>query len=270
MPADPERRVSADAERFLRALHPRDALETIGPGTIRVGVSGDVPTDYVDGGRHVGIHGEVRSRVAEILDLVVEPVEMAWPEMLPALAAREIDLPGLGTAWTPERGKQFRYSQPFQYFFYGVAGRNAPPFFEIGELQGTTVSAEAGCFNNDELAAFLGSGPVTLRATPGEIVADLLEGRCEIAIYDFPVLVRMLESEPAGAGFDVVPFRLDPRFPLTTGRFSCHLAFHLDAVGLHMAAGLALDALAHAGELDAIYGRYGFGAAELRSIVPGG
>jgi polar amino acid transport system substrate-binding protein len=260
--------LSPVVQAFLRAVHPRDSLETLTPGRLRVAVSGDVPTDYLEGGRHVGIHGEVRTRVAEILELDVEPVHMAWPEMLPALADRKIDLPGLGTAWTPERAISFRYTQPFQYFFYGVARRNSGSLVDLEELRGRTVSAEAGCFNNDELAAFLGRGVATLRATPAEIVADLLEGRCEVAVYDFPVLVRMLRDDPRAAGVEVAPFRLDPRHPLTTGRFSCHLAFRRDAPSLHMAADLALDALKRAGELDAIYRRYGFAEAELLSVVP--
>jgi ABC-type amino acid transport substrate-binding protein len=266
--AMPTRSLPSDVVTFLQARFPVEMLETISAGELRVGVSGDLPTDYVDDGAYVGIHGEVKSRVAEMLGLTVSTVSLEWPEMLEALAALTIDLPGLGTAWTPDRARRFRFTQPFQFFFYGVASLRADALVDVVSLRDATVSAEAGCFNNDELLGLLGASALTLRATPGEIVADLCEGRAEVAVYDYPVLARLLAAQAEGGRFCLRQFRFDERYPQTTERFACHFVFRADAVNLQMAADLAIDALKQSGELAALYERYGFGGDDLLSMAP--
>jgi ABC-type amino acid transport substrate-binding protein len=254
--------------KFLRARFPVETLETISVGELRVGVSGDLPTDYIDQGAYVGIHGEVKSRVAEILGLTVSMVTLEWPAMLDALEARQIDLPGLGTAWTPSRARSFRFTQPFQFFFYGVASLRSDELIDVESLRDATVSAEAGCFNNDELLGLLGARALILRARPGEIVADLCEGRVEVAVYDYPVLEQLLAAHAEGAGFSLRQFRFDERYPQTTGRFPCHFVFRGHAINLQIAADLAIDALKQSGELAALYARYGFADDNLLSMAP--
>jgi ABC-type amino acid transport substrate-binding protein len=254
--------------KFLRARFPVESLETISVGELRVGVSGDIPTDYMEHGAYAGIHGEVKLRMAEILGLTVVTVSLAWPAMLDALAARQIDLPGLGTSWTPGRARRFRFTQPFQFFFYGVASLRKEVLVDVVSLRDAKVSAEAGCFNNDELLGLLGARGLILRETPAEIVADLCEGRAEVAVYDYPVLERLLDEQAGGERFSLGQFRFDERYPQTTGRFPCHLVFRGDAVNLQTAADLAIDALKQSGELAALYARYGFAGDDLLSIVP--
>ena len=52
------------AVAMIRAFHPIELLETIQPGTLTVACTGERPTDYVVDGEIMGIHGEVRRRVA--------------------------------------------------------------------------------------------------------------------------------------------------------------------------------------------------------------
>ena len=253
---------------LLRARYPVDVLETVESGVLTIGSHGDIPTDYVQDGEYLGIHGEIRRRIAEILGLAVKPVAIVWPSILPSLEAGKIDVPGVGTGWTPERARIFRFTQPFQYFFYGVAQEGEILKCDLASLNGRKVAAEDKSFNNQELAAFLGEANLTLRATLDEIMHDLFEGRIDVAVYDFPVIKDALARRPEGSRFTMGHFRFGPKYPLTTGRFPCYVVFRSDAINLQAAAELALDALKISGELEAIYARYGFAEERLLSIMP--
>jgi len=255
------------AAEMIRILHPPESLETLEPGLLAVAYSGDAPTDYVNAGRLLGIHGEVRRRVAEILGLGVKAIAMPFPSMLPALRAREIDLPGIGTGWHAERARIFRYTQPYQYFFFGLAHSAGQELNEIGELIGHRITAIDGSFNNDELGKCVGLSNVKFHATLDQVVADLIHGVSEAAVYDHPNIKLALARHELGGRFRVSTFRFDARYPLTTGRFPNHLLFHGDAVRLHAAACLAVDLLKTSGELSEIYRRYTFADEHLLSIV---
>jgi hypothetical protein len=59
------------------------------------------------------------------------------------------------------------------------------------------VTAIDASFNNGELVAFLGDEQVLLRPTLGEVIADLVEGRSDVAIYDLPNIKLALARHPA-------------------------------------------------------------------------
>jgi polar amino acid transport system substrate-binding protein len=260
--------VGRDAADLIRLLHPPNALETLERGVLTVAYSGDLPTDYLEDGRLAGIHGEVRRRVADLLGLEVRAVAMTFPRMLPALEAHEIDLPGIGTAWTEDRAETFLYTQPYQYFFFGVAHSHRPELRDLRALRGRTVTAIDASFNNGELVAFLGDEQVLLRPTLGEVIADLVEGRSDVAIYDLPNIKLALARHPAGSRFRVDSLRFDPDYPLTTGRFPNHFVFRRSAVHLCAAADLALDLLRASGELEAIYAKHDLADQRMLSLVP--
>jgi ABC-type amino acid transport substrate-binding protein len=240
---------------------------------LRIAYTGDRPTDYLDDGRLVGIHGEVRTRVAAILGLEVATVEMPFVEMIPALERREIDTLAIGTAWTPSRARAFQYTQPYQYFFFGVAHRGGAPAgraLELERVLGASVSALDGSFNNEELAPLMAAAGGTLRlgATLDAVVADLLGGISQFGVYDFPNIAQALARADPDGGWRVDPLRFDGRFPLNTARMPLRLMFDGDAVHLRGASDLAIDALELSGELAAIYARHGFDPRDLLSLTP--
>jgi L-cystine transport system substrate-binding protein len=257
------------AVEMIRAFHPVDVLETLEPGVLRVACTGEPPTDYVEDGQIMGIHGEVRRRVADILALDAQPVQMNFPDMIPALEAGEIDLPGIGTAWTEHRARSFQMTQPFQYFFFGVAVRDGPATVPLPSVAGRRISTLTGSFNNDEVAAAVAEhgGSVTLHDELGGVLSDLESGAGEVAIYDHPNIAMAIAERETLSGFTVKRLTFDRRYPLTTGRVACRLVMRGEARRLAEGARLAIDLLRSTGELVRIYERHGAGE-ELLGLDP--
>jgi ABC-type amino acid transport substrate-binding protein len=251
----------------IRVLFPVERLETIHRGKLTVGYSGEHPTDWIASGRLAGVHGGVATRVAEMLGLDLEVVRMPWPSMLPAVQARRIDVPGLAASWTEDRGRSFSFTQPFQYYFLGVMQPRDSEVLDVEDLRDHKVGVIAGCWNNPELEAFLGSQLVVSYKELPPLVEDVISGRIEFGIYDLPNIRWMLNSLGDGSSFHVLPFHFSQRFPRTTSRAPVYLVFDKEAVNLRTASDLALDFLKTSGELQHMYAEYGFGADDLLSMV---
>lgn len=251
-----------DAGAAIAALHPLYRLETLTSGRLVVAYTGERPTEWVEDGRLVGVHGEVRRQVAELLGLEVVPVQMAWPDQIPALARGEIDLPGLGTEWTAERARRFAFTQPYQYYALGFVDRLADSPNRSGpatvrELAGR-VGQLAGCANEAELASIVGPERLVLLRDFDELAAMVAERTLTGFFYDFPNAREALAHHPLGAALRLRALERDERYPLTTGRFPNYLMFRAETFNLRAAADLALDALKTHGVLREIGARYGF------------
>jgi ABC-type amino acid transport substrate-binding protein len=231
-----------------------------------IGFTGDPPTDWVARGRLTGIHGGVRSRVAELLGLDVELVRMPWPLMIPALREGTIDLPGLGTAWTIDRDHEFQCSQPYEYYFLGVmehrsrvaSGEVLGAKVELANIRDDVVATIAGGWNAAELERAWDPAKLLLYDDMEGIIQAVVAGQAALGIYDLPNLTLALAKKGLDGEFFVRQLEFDPAYPLTTGHFPVHLVFRRDAVQLRAAADLALDLLKTSGEIARICRRAGF------------
>jgi ABC-type amino acid transport substrate-binding protein len=259
--------IQSPATEIIRTLFPVEQLETRTPGKLVVGYTGDPPTDWIEDGRLIGLHGEVRQKVADVLGLQIEAIQMPWPAMIGALTDNIIDLPGLGTAWTPEREKTFAITQPYQYYFLGVFERssrlNSPGESSTGvdfsALRHERVGTIAAGWNLPELEGTDGWANVIFYNSLDEIVAGVITERIDVGVYDLPNVKVALANRSAQGEYCLRPFNFDAEHPLTTGRFPIHFLFRREAIHLRAAADLALDLLKTSGELLHICQRYGFG-----------
>jgi ABC-type amino acid transport substrate-binding protein len=260
---------NASVVEMIRAFHPVEMLETLSPGVLTVACTGERPTDYVEGGKIMGIHGEVRRRVAEILGLETRAVKMDFARMIPALDAGEIDLPGIGTAWTPDRAEVFKLTQPFQYFYFGVASHATEEPVSLPLVASQHITTLTGSFNNDEVAGAVAEngGSLVLRDDIAGVIDDLQSGAAEVAIYDHPNIAIAVAEADGLPDFRVQRLSFDRRYPLTTGRVPCHLVMRGSAHRLSAGAMLAIDFLRATGELSAIYGSYAM-PDELLDMAP--
>lgn len=259
---------AAQAANIIKILHPLAELETCRPGSLKIAYSGDRPTDYLEGGELRGLHGEVRRLVAELLGLEVDLVHMHWPDMLDALGRGEIDLPGMGTAWTSARASRYGYSQPFHYFFFGLAHRGADSSaVSLSKFRGKRVAAIDASANNPELLHCFGSDSVRFFSTLTEVVDDLVNGHSDVAIYDLPNIDIALKARGGEQEFSTSPLMFEAKYPLTTGRSPNYLVFRGDAHRLQAATDLVLDALKSTGTLERVFAKYGFGDDRMHMII---
>lgn len=251
----------------IRTLFPVAKLETLEPGVLAVGYSGERPTDWLENGRLIGIHGEVRQQVAEVLGLEVKPVHMLWEKMIPALKDGTIDVPGMGTAWTQERERIFGYTQPYQYFYFGILQPHHSAIVDFEDLRGKRIAVIGESFNNSEITRAFGDANVGVYPHAEAIVVDMLLGRIDVAVYDFPNILMALANHPSQTEFHVLPFKFDPQHPLTTAHFPNYLVFRRESGNLRAAADLAVDLLKASGILRQIYVSHGFSSEELSPTI---
>lgn len=84
-------------------------------GTIKCGFgTGFIPISYEDSdGKPTGLDLDIVSRIAYRLNMNVEFIPMSFGELLPALAAGEIDMAAGGVSITEERQKSFDFVGPY-------------------------------------------------------------------------------------------------------------------------------------------------------------
>lgn len=84
-------------------------------GTLRVGVSGDYApfVAAADTGEFTGLDIEIAKRLAQDLDMTVEFVRFAWPELATRIRHAEFDVAMSGVTALPDRAVIGRYTRPY-------------------------------------------------------------------------------------------------------------------------------------------------------------
>ncbi|MFD2470787.1 ectoine/hydroxyectoine ABC transporter substrate-binding protein EhuB [Amycolatopsis silviterrae] len=80
-------------------------------GTIKVGIAGEIPYGYTDGGNVTGESPEVAKAVFKNIGIAkVDATQVEFKQLIPALAAGQYDMVAAGMAILPDRCKQAAYS----------------------------------------------------------------------------------------------------------------------------------------------------------------
>jgi ABC-type amino acid transport substrate-binding protein len=130
------------------------ALQARAAEPLRIGVAPDYPPlAFREGGKLVGLELDFAHRLETDLQRPAQIVELSFPELIPALQQRRIDVIMTGMSITPERSQQVRFTQPYfevaQMVLIRSADRlelhtasqlDAPPV-RVGFVSGTTGNA---------------------------------------------------------------------------------------------------------------------------------
>ncbi|GAB3396399.1 ectoine/hydroxyectoine ABC transporter substrate-binding protein EhuB [Amycolatopsis echigonensis] len=80
-------------------------------GTIKVGIAGEIPYGYTEGGNVTGESPEVAKAVFKNIGIAkVEATQVEFKQLIPALAAQQFDMVAAGMAILPSRCKQAAFS----------------------------------------------------------------------------------------------------------------------------------------------------------------
>jgi polar amino acid transport system substrate-binding protein len=99
----------------------------VSSGKLRVGMSASQPPlNFKSGdGQMMGLEVDLASALADVMNVELEIVEKPFAELLPALAAREVDLVMSGMTITPERNMKSAFVGPYYLSGKSILTRSA-------------------------------------------------------------------------------------------------------------------------------------------------
>ncbi|MCK0208047.1 ABC transporter substrate-binding protein [Starkeya koreensis] len=164
--------------------------------TLRVGTFADNrPWEFHENGRLSGFDVDLAKALAARLDADVNFVEMPFAQLFAALAEGRIDAAICSITITPERRRQFDFTQPYYQTSQGVAAMKHSRLRAMEDLAGRRVGTEAGSSNEQWLAqnrARYGFGPVVPSEGLDAAVRQLRAGEIDAYVGDLPALLYRL------------------------------------------------------------------------------
>ncbi|MFI8889924.1 substrate-binding periplasmic protein [Streptomyces paradoxus] len=238
------------------------ALGTLTPGVIKVAVQPYAPYTSVQGGRIVGLDGDILASVAKKLGLKVEPEVTDFAGMLAGVQSRRVDITIGGVAWSADRQKQGLFTDPPYYSPPAMAVRSGRTYKTVSDLEGLHLGTVEGyvwvksiqAVPRAELHAYpdangvfddLGAGRVDVGFLDPLIIIAAQKQRPDLKIateYLTPPTAAQVEAKPAYAYFQ----------PYQTG-------FYLPkkATKLERAISARIDAMYRDGEMKKLVEKYG-------------
>jgi polar amino acid transport system substrate-binding protein len=171
------------------------ALGTLTPGVIKVAVQPYAPYTSVQGGRVVGLDGDILASVAKKLGLKVEPEVTDFAGMLAGVQSRRVDLTVGGVAWSAERQKQGLFTDPPYYSPPAMAVRSGKTYRTVSDLEGLNLGTVEGYVWVKSIQAVPGA---KLHAYPDAngVFDDLGAGRVDVGLLDPLLIIAAQKQRP--------------------------------------------------------------------------
>jgi polar amino acid transport system substrate-binding protein len=238
------------------------ALGTLTPGVLKVAVQPYAPYTSVQGGRIVGLDGDILAYAAKKLGLKVEPEVTDFAGMLAGVQSRRVDITVGGVAWSADRRKQGLFTDPPYYSPPAMAVRSGKTYKTVGDLEGLNLGTVEGYVWVKSIQAVPGA---KLHAYPDAngVFDDLGAGRVDVGFLD-PLIIIAAQKQRPELKIDtqyltpptVAEVKAKPAYayfqPYQTG-------FYLPkkATKLERAISAQIDAMYKNGELDKLVRKYG-------------
>ncbi|MFF4357268.1 substrate-binding periplasmic protein [Streptomyces sp. NPDC001604] len=171
------------------------ALGTLTPGVIKVAVQPYAPYTTVQGGKIVGLDGDILSYVAKKLGLQVEPQVTDFAGMLAGVQSRRVDITIGGVAWSAERQKQGLFTDPPYYSPPAMAVRSGKTYKTVDDLKGLNLGTVEGYVWVKSIQSVPGA---KLHAYPDAtgVFDDLGAGRVDVGFLDPLIIIAAQKQRP--------------------------------------------------------------------------
>ncbi|MEV3908381.1 substrate-binding periplasmic protein [Streptomyces canus] len=169
------------------------ALGTLTPGVIKVAVEPYAPYTSVQGGKIVGLDGDILTYVAKKLGLEVKPQVTDFAGMLAGVQSRRVDITVGGVAWSADRQKQGLFTDPPYYSPPAMAVRNGKTYKTVDDLENLSLGTVEGYVWVKSIQSVPGA---KLHAYPDAngVFDDLGAGRVDVGFLD-PLLIIAAQKE---------------------------------------------------------------------------
>jgi len=231
---------------------------------LKLGIYQDIPFFNIQAGKETtGVDWDINMAVAKYLGIkTVKSVILQWPEMVPSLLSKKIDVIGGNIHGNPDRYKNFAFTAPaWWYATVVVAQKGNPkgikawadltkPGIKLGVVAGTQASAWAKDAKIADVSQF----------TTGALqFAALAAGRIDAVVEAEPPSVVFISENPK-AGVQIVKGMKD--VPAEVWANYARYGTRFQDCTLNMAYSRALGELIMHGVIGRILEKHGFAASE--------
>lgn len=171
------------------------ALGTLTPGVLKVAVQPYAPYTTEQGGKIVGLDGDILTYVAKKLGLEIKPQVTDFAGMLAGVQSRRVDITVGGVAWSADRQKQGLFTDPPYYSPPAMAVRSGKTYKTVADLKGLNLGTVDGYVWVKSIQAVPGA---KLHAYPDAngVFDDLGAGRIDVGFLDPLIIIAAQKQRP--------------------------------------------------------------------------
>ncbi|MEU6198116.1 transporter substrate-binding domain-containing protein [Streptomyces sp. NPDC047061] len=171
------------------------ALGTLTPGVIKVAVEPYAPYTTVQGGRIVGLDGDILAYAAKKLGLEIKPQVTDFAGMLAGVQSRRVDITVGGVAWSADRQKQGLFTDPPYYSPPAMAVRDGKTYRTVDDLENLNLGTVEGYVWVKSIQSVPGA---ELHAYPDAngVFDDLGAGRIDVGFLDPLLIIAAQKQRP--------------------------------------------------------------------------
>jgi len=196
-----------------------DEIETLVPGTLTIGMLGDMPMTSVKDGRVIGTDGDLAVKIADALGLKVATLSLEWNSLIQATQQGQADLLIGSVGWTEDRAKVMLLSDPVYYFGTLLIQKNTNNWTKFEDMKGRTVGTVSGFTLVPELKSVEGIGEVKLYDTQDAVLRDVVAGRLDMGILDPALVEYAIKQNPDWGIHQLAVEPIPEKYPIMSKKY---------------------------------------------------
>lgn len=210
-----------------------DPPKTIEPGTLTVGINGDMPMTSIKDGKLIGTDAGLLAVIAERLGLKVKPVQMEWSALIQATKQGKVDIMLGSMGYTDERTKIMLLTDPIYYFGTFLLQKKDTNYSTFADISGHKIGTVTGFTLVPELKSIPNVGEVKLYDTSDGVIRDLVAGRLDMAVLD-PGLVQYALLQHPEWNLHQVALKPEPdKYPIMSTKYYSIMGIYSEEKELH-------------------------------------
>ena len=210
-----------------------DPPKTIEPGTLTVGINGDMPMTSIKDGKLIGTDAGLLAVIAERLGLKVKPVQMEWSALIQATKQGKVDIMLGSMGYTDERTKIMLLTDPIYYFGTFLLQKKDTNYSTFADISGHKIGTVTGFTLVPELKSIPNVGEVKLYDTSDGVIRDLVAGRLDMAVLD-PGLVQYALLQHPEWNLHQVALKPEPdKYPIMSTKYYSIMGIYSQEKELH-------------------------------------
>jgi len=238
------------------------SLGTLTAGELKVAVQPYAPYTSVQGGKIVGLDGDILAYAAKKLGLQIKPQVTDFAGMLAGVQSRRVDITIGGVAWSADRQKQGLFTDPPYYSPPAMAVRDGKTYKTVADLKGLNLGTVEGYVWVKSIQAVPGA---KLHAYPDAngVFDDLGAGRVDVGFLDPLIIIAAQKQRPdlkIQTQYMTPPTAAEVKAKPAYAYFQPYqTGFYLpkQATKLEKAISAQIDAMYANGELEKLVKKYG-------------
>jgi polar amino acid transport system substrate-binding protein len=196
-----------------------DEIETLVPGTLTIGMLGDMPMTSIKDGQVIGTDGDLAVKIADALGLKVATLTLEWNSLIQATQQGQTDLLIGSVGWTEDRSKVMLLSDPVYYFGTLLIQKNTNNWTTFEDMKGRTVGTVTGFTLVPELKGVEGIGEVKLYDTQDAVLRDVVAGRLDMGILDPALVEYAIKQNPDWGIHQLAVEPVPEKYPIMSKKY---------------------------------------------------